>query len=323
MGMVVNCVAYAEGRRLRDLAVEEISGVLAEAGTFVWLGLHEPDEELMRQVQAQFSLHDLAVEDAHSAHQRPKLETYGDSLFLVLHTAQMPEGKIQFGETHIFVSPRYVVSVRHGPSLSYAAVRARCETSPQLLCKGPGFVLYALMDFVVDNYVPVAQAFEEELDRLEERLFKGNYTGEGAERIYELKQDLMALRRAVAPLAEICTALNRFDVSLIPEDTRLYFRDVYDHALRINEATEIMRDTLATALQVSLSLASVRQNEVTKKLAGWAALLAIPTMVSGIYGMNFQHMPELQWKYGYAAVMGAVALACAVLYRALRRSGWL
>ncbi|MGH7856604.1 MAG: magnesium/cobalt transporter CorA, partial [Candidatus Binatia bacterium] len=308
MSEIVNCVAYAEGKRLGDVDIEDISEILRFQGQFIWIGLHEPDEPLLRQVQAEFGLHDLAVEDAHRAHQRPKLEEYGNSLFVVLRTAQMDgdAGRVQFGETHLFVGPRYVVSVRHGASLSYKDVRARCEASPQFLRQGPGFVLYAIMDFVVDRYFPIVDCLEGELEKLEEQLFGGVSHRETTESIYNLKVELLNLKRAVSPLVEVCNRLVRFDSSFIPTETRLYFRDVYDHVIRINETVDMMRELLTGALEANLALASVRQNEVMKKLAGWAAILGVPTMIAGIYGMNFDVMPELRWSFGYPAVLGVM-----------------
>jgi magnesium transporter len=322
-GTLVHCAAYEEGRKVGEPRLEDVSEVLAAPGPFVWVGLREPSDEVLRQLQEEFALHELAVEDAQHAHQRPKLEEYGDSIFVVLRTAQRHDGRLAFGETHVFVGPRYVVSVRHGPSLPYGEVRARCERTPHLLRKGPGFVLYALMDFVVDQYFPIVDTLEEELEALEEAVFGGVTTRATTQRIYDLKRDLMTLKRAVSPLVDVCNRLVRFDLDLVPEDTRLYFRDVYDHVIRINESVDTVRELLTTALEANLSLVSVRQNEVMKKLAAWAAILAVPTAVAGIYGMNFELMPELRWRYGYPAVMGGMAALCAFLYWRFRRAGWL
>ncbi len=324
--MIVNCTVYAEGSKLSDILLEDIPELRDRSDAFVWLGLREPDEALMTRVQDLFGLHELAAEDAHHAHQRPKVELYGDCLFVVLRTAQMDEeGKVNFGETHLFVGPRYLVSVRHGASLPYAPVRTRCEGNPRLLRKGPGFVLYAILDFVVDHYFPILNTVEDAVEELEERFFEGDFNQNDLGRLYALKRDLVELRRATAPLVEVCNYLLT-DVfsNHVPEDIRPYFRDVYDHALRINETVEIIRETLAFALQISLSLGAARQNEATKRLAGWGALLAIPTVVFSIYGMNFKGwFPELEWKYGYPAVMGCVTLICLLLYRYLRKAGWL
>jgi magnesium transporter len=323
MTPVVNCAAYADGRKLGNVEIDDISEILRFPGQFIWIGLHEPTEEMVRKIQREFELHDLAVEDALRAHQRPKLEEYGDSLFVVLRTTRLIEGKVIFGETHIFVGPRYVVTVRHGASAPYTDVRARCESTPHLLRKGPGFVLYALMDFVVDNYFPVIEEVEDRLEGLEEEIFGGTFDQQTTQRIYDLKRQLVALKHAVSPLVDLCNRLVRFDVSLIHEDTRPYFRDVYDHVIRINEAVDNLRELLTTALEANLSLIAVRQNEVMKKLAGWAAILALPTMVAGVYGMNFDVMPELRWRYGYGIVMGSTVVACGFLYSRFKRAGWL
>ncbi|MBI1734622.1 MAG: magnesium/cobalt transporter CorA [Candidatus Rokubacteria bacterium] len=323
---VVACVAYARGRRVGDVALDDISEVLKQPDRFVWIGLHEPDQELLRVVQHEFGLHDLAVEDAHRAHQRPKLEVYDGALFIVLHTVQhdATTKQLEFGETHLFVGPRYLVSVRHGPSLPYGEVRSRSESQPDLLAKGPGFVLYALMDFIVDRYFPAVQVIEEQLEEIEEEIFQGDgVTRETTGRIYHLKRELLQLKRAVSPLVDITNRLMRFDVDLIPEDTRLYFRDVYDHVIRINELVDMLRELLTSALEANLSLVSVRQNDATKRLAGWAAIFAVPTMIAGVYGMNFAHMPELQWAWGYPLVMGGMLAICGLLYVRFKRAGWL
>src|SRR2546426_5740170 len=324
MGGVVNAAAYADGRKVRDIAIEEIGAVLSDPDRFVWIGVQEPDEALLRALQQAFGLHDLAVEDALCAHQRPKLEEYGDSLFVVLRTAQLErdgDRRVAFGETHIFVGPRYILTVRHGPSLSYAEVRQRCESTPSLLRKGPGFVLYAIMDFVVDHYFPIVDALEDELDGLEEAIFGGTFSEATTERIYDLKRDLVSLKRAVSPLVEVCNRLVRFDVKLIPEDARLYFRDVYDHVIRINETIDNLRELLTTALEANLSLISVRQNEVMKRLGAWGAIIAVPTMIAGVYGMNFEFMPELHWRWGYPVVGGLMVASSVALDIRVKRAG--
>jgi magnesium transporter len=325
MGEVVNCAAYAGGRRVADVEIKDIRSVLKQEDRFIWIGLHEPSGDLLKQVQQEFDLHDLAIEDAHRAHQRPKLERYDDSLFVVLRTVQgqcAPE-RLHFGETHIFVGPRYVVSVRHGSSLSYAAVRARCEATPQLLCKGPGFILYALMDFIVDQYFPVVDALEDELEALEEEIFGAAANRTTTERIHKLKRQLVQVKRAISPLVDVCNRLMRYDLELIPEDVRLYFRDVYDHVIRINELIDMTRELLASALDANLSLTSVAQNEVMKKLGAWVAIIAVPTMVAGIYGMNFDVMPELRSPWGYPLTLTGMFTACGLLYAYFRRAGWL
>jgi magnesium transporter len=324
MSGVVDCAAYAGGRRVADVAVKESSAVLKRTDRFIWIGLHEPKEDLLRQVQQEFGLHDLAIEDAHRAHQRPKLERYGDALFVVLHTAQIDreQGGLDFGETHLFVGPQYVVSVRHRSALFYAEVRARCEATPQLLCKGPGFVLYALMDAIVDQYFPIVDCLEDELEPLEAEIFREAFSRETTQRIYRLKRQLLEVKRAVAPLVDMCNRLMRFDLALIPEDTRPYFRDVYDRVIRINEMVDVQRELLIAVLEANLSLIAVRQNEVMRKLAGWAAMIAVPTMIAGVYGMNFELMPELRWLLGSPLVTSVVLGTCGFLYFYLKRSGW-
>ncbi len=322
---VIDCAAYANGRRVADLGLDQIQATLAHADRFVWLGLYEPDRAVLEQVQRQFRLHDLAVEDAYNAHQRPKVELYEDSLFVVLRTAQIVRSPrhIEFGETHIFVGPNYVITVRHGSLRSHVGVRHRCEATPQLLAKGPGYVLYALMDFVVDQYLPIVAEIEEEVQELEDALLEDPASTEATHRIYRLKRDLLALRRAVAPLAEVANRLTRFELPHIPEDTRPYFRDVYDHVVRLNETIDMQRELLTTALEAHLSLMSVAQNEHMRRITAWAAMIAVPTMIAGIYGMNFSHMPELTWAYGYYASLAVMALASVGLYLGFRRSGWL
>jgi magnesium transporter len=322
---VVNSAAYAGGLRVGEVAIQDISEVLLQPDRFVWIGLHEPDGALLAEVQQEFNLHDLAVEDAALAHQRPKLERYGDSLFVVLRTAHLDRdtGEIEFGETHLFVGSNYVVSVRHGPSLPYVEVRSRCEANPPLLTKGPGFVLYSLMDFIVDQYFPLVDALEDKLEALEDNIFKQTLTRETTERIYQLKRDLLEVKRAIAPLVDMCNRLIRTDMTLIPDDVRPYFRDVYDHAIRINEMIDVLRELLTTALEANLSLVAVSQNDAMKRLAGWAAIIAVPTMIAGIYGMNFKVMPELEWLLGYPMAIALMLGACGFLYYKFKRSGWL
>jgi magnesium transporter len=322
MDMVVNCVAYRDGKRIRDISIEEISDFMGGAGDLVWLGLYEPDEPLMRKVQEEFGLHDLAVEDAYSAHQRAKLEAYDDTLFVVLRTARLEGGELDFGETHIFIGARYIVTVRHGPSSDYRAARSRCERTPELLAAGPGFALYAIMDQVMDQYFPIVQDLEDQLEALDEGITRGALGAVAVEDLYALKSRLMAVRRAVLPVVQICNDIPGYR-PMISDDVRVYFRDISDHALRILEVVDSGREMLATALAVNLAKISLHHNEVMKRLAGWGAILAIPTMIGGIYGMNFDHMPELHWTFGYPLVLGVMVGACGLVYRRLKRAGWL
>lgn len=324
MKEIINCAAYAGGQRLAEVELNNVHDILKEKDKFVWIGLYEPSEAILSKVQDEFNLHDLAIEDAHRAHQRPKIELYGDSIFVVLRTAQMnKEHHIEFGETHFFVGMNFIVSIRHGSSVPYTEVRSRCEKMPDLLGKGQGFVLYAIMDFIVDRYFPVVDELEQELDVIEHKIFKGKPSRETTEQIYELKRELLEVKRAVSPLIDICNRLMRFDIKSISNETQPYFRDIYDHAVRINEMIDNTRELLNTALEANFSLISISQNDTSKKFAGWAAIIAMPTMIAGFYGMNFKFMPELDWHYGYYAVIIITIAVCSLLYYFFRRSGWL
>jgi magnesium transporter len=321
---VINSAVYDRHGKRRDITLDEISDVLAvDDGSFIWVGLYEPDDAHLLKLQEEFGLHDLAVEDALHAHQRPKIEAYGNSLFVAVHTAQTVDDKIRFGETHVFVGPRYLVTVRHGASLSYAPVRARVEREPELLALGPAYGLYAMLDFIVDNYLPIVTEFRDSLNALEQDIFASTFRRETIVKLYELKRELTQLRLAVSPMQDILAQLTRIHGALVPDEVRLYFRDVLDHAMRVNESTDTLREMLTAAMSVNLSLVTVNQGEVVKKLAGWAALLAAPTLIASWYGMNFDHMPELHGRHSYAILIGVVAVVCTGLYRYLRKVRWL
>jgi magnesium transporter len=324
MKEIVNCAAYSAGRRTADVRLNDVHEVLKDTDKFVWIGLHEPSGEILSQVQEEFGLHDLAVEDAHSAHQRPKLELYGESLFVVLRTAQVTSSKnIEFGETHFFVGANFIVVVRHGSSVPYTEVRVKCESDPEMMSKGQGYVLYSVMDFIVDRYFPVVHELELKLDEIEDKIFKAKPSRETTEQIYELKRDLLDVKRAISPLVDVCNRLMRFDIKFISQEIQPYFRDIYDHVLRISEMIDNTRELLNTALEANFSLISISQSDVSKKFAGWAAIIAVPTMVAGFYGMNFQFIPQSQWHYGFYFVLAFTVGACALLYYFFRRSGWL
>lgn len=325
LSAVRNLAAYShDGRRLRDLSLEEISDALEAPDTgFVWVGLYSPDEPLVLKMQEEFGLHPLAVEDALKAHQRPKIELYGDSLFLVLQTAQVVKGHIQFGETHVFIGPRYLLTVRHGASLTFAPARERCERNSALMKLGASYGLYAVLDAVVDNYFPIVEEFKEELNELEKDIFAADYRRDTIHRLYELKRDLTQMRLAVSPLQDMLNQLMQLHPGLIHDDVRPYLRDVYDHVVRVNEATDTMREMLTAAMSVNLSLVTINQGEIVKRLAGWAALLAAPTLLTSWYGMNFHHMPELDKPYGYWTMIAVTLLIVVGLYLWLRRAKWL
>ncbi len=321
--MIMKCVAYENGVSIGDVTIEDISEVVNQPNTFVWLGLREANRDLLYKIQEEFGLHDLAIEDACSAHQRPKIEEYGDSLFMVLHTAQVHADSVEFGETHIFLGPRFLVTVRHGASDSLNKVRTRCEAMPQQLSKGPGFALYSVMDFIVDNYMPVIDALQARFDVLESAIFQYKPSRQTMEGLYELKRELLLLESAIIPAIDICHELMRDRFGMIPHEVRVYFRDIADHIQRIHQSIHSMREMLLAAMQVHLTFETVRQNDIVKKLAGWGAILAIPTMVFSWYGMNFKHMPELEWAYSYPVVIGTVIVASSLLYWRLKRVNWL
>ena len=321
--MLVNISAYEAGARLGDIGIDQISEVLARPHTFVWVGLYEPDDAMLGKMQEEFGLHELAVEDARLAHQRPKLETYGDSMFIVLKTANLTGEQVAYGETHLFVGSNFLVSVRHGDTAGYAVVRERCEQTTKLLSKGPAFAVYAILDFVADNYQPIIERFEDEFDRLEEGIFKSDFDRLVITRIYELRRQLLELRNAAQPVGDISNELMRLHEDFVPKELRAYFRDVKDHVSRLVGMADNMREMLNSAMQVNLALVGVSQNEVVKRLAGWGAILAVPTVVFSLYGMNFKWMPELEWHYGYPTAVAFTVVACTVLYKRLQKTGWI
>lgn len=321
---VVNAAVYGRGGKLRSISLDEISDVLErDDGSFVWVGVHEPEDAVLEKLQEEFDLHDLAVEDARHAHQRPKLEAYGESLFVVVNTAQVVDDHIRYGETHAFLGPRYLVTVRHGASLSYAPVRIRVEREPELLALGPSGALYAVLDSVVDNYLPIVDEFKQTLLAVEKDIFVEDFRRETVVRLYDLKRELTYMRLAVTPLQDVLSQLVRTPSTLVAKEARVYFRDVLDHSMRSNETIDALRELLGTALSVNQSLVTLAQGEVVKRLAGWAALLAAPTLVASWYGMNFRHMPELGWRYSYPVLIGVLAIGCFGLYRYLKRVRWL
>jgi magnesium transporter len=321
-GVVASSV-YVAGRRVADIPIEEAGEWAAKDGHVVWIGLLEPSRELLERVQRQFSLHDLAVEDAEHPHQRPKLEQYGDALFIVARTAQLIDGRVSFGETHLFVGKGFLVSVRHGASTSYAAVRQHWESCPVALAKGEDFILYAILDFIVDNYMPVLEAIEAEVESIEDRVLLKPMTGPDIERLYMLRRDLLRLRNAAGPLVEVCRKLTSSDLPQIRPAMYPMFRGVTDHIRIVQEAIDNLREVLAFAFEASLLSGQSQETAIAKKLASWAAILAVPTAVAGIYGMNFEDMPELRAGFGYPAVLFFIFTTCSVLYWRFRKNGWL
>jgi len=321
-GLVAASV-YVDGRRVANIAIDEASGWRSKPGHVVWIGLHEPHMSLLQGVQRQFGLHDLAIEDAGHAHQRPKIEQYGDGLFIVARTAQLVEGEIAFGETHLFVGEGYLVSVRHGASTSYAAVRERCESCPRALARGEDYILYAILDFIVDNYSPVLETIQEEVEEMEKLVLANGMTRAQIERLYSLRRDLLRLRNAVGPLVEVCRRLEHDNLPMVRPTMQPLFRDVTDHVRTIQEQIDSLREVLAFAFEASLLVGQAQETAISKKLASWLAIIAVPTAIAGLYGMNFKYMPELELKYGYHVVLGVIAIACSTLFYRFRRAGWL
>ncbi len=320
---LVAAVAYCKGVKVADIDLDAAGEWAKRPDHVVWIGLHEPGVALLERVSRQFELHPLAVEDAAKAHQFPKLEEFDDSLFIVARTAQMVDGRIDFGETHLFVGAGYVVSVRHGPSRSYSEVRARCEARAQRLSEGEDFIVYAILDFIVDNYAPVLDSINDEVEDIEEHVLTTTMGQEEIEQLYMLRRDLLRLRNAVVPLADVCRRLERTDIVFIDPAMRPHFRDVRDHLRRAEERIDTLRETLAFAFEASLMNAQMQQTNISRRLAAWAAILAVPTAIAGIYGMNFEHMPELKWQYGYYVVLLVTFSICAFLYWRFRKAGWL
>ena len=321
--MLVNCVAYQEGRKLADISKEDISEYLKRPGCFVWVALKDPSPAELDEMREEFSLHELAVDDARSGHQRPKIEEYGDSLFAVVHMIEPHEGELQVGEVDIFVGSNYVLSVRVRSERGFADVRNRSEREPHLLQYGSAYVFYALIDKVVDRYFPVLDQLETELETIEEQIFVKNQARSNIEALYELKSKLMTLKHAVDPLMEAVGKLYGGRVPQICAGMGEYFRDVYDHLQRLHATIEGIREMLATAIQVNLGMISLNETEVTKKLAGWAAIIAVPTMIAGVYGMNFKNMPELEWQWGYPVSLLVMVLIDIWLYLRFRKAKWL
>lgn len=321
--MLINCVAYRDGKKLADLAVEEISEYITRPDCFVWVALRDATDAELEDMQLQFRLHDLAIEDAKHGHQRPKIEEYGDSLFAVMHMLETVNGEIIVGEMHVFAGTNFILSVRHRSQQGFLGVRERCEREPQLLKLGSGFVLYALMDAVVDHYFPVLDALESEFEAIEEQIFEKGTARDNTKRLYELKRKLILVKHVIAPLMEAIGKLHGGRVPSICANSQDYFRDVIDHLTRINLGIDALRDAINTAILVCQSTVSIEQNDVNKRLAAWAAIFAVTTAFAGIWGMNFESMPELGWQFGYPLALLIMAGVAGYLYWRFKRSGWL
>ncbi|MFF4351765.1 magnesium and cobalt transport protein CorA [Streptomyces sp. NPDC001530] len=335
---VVDCAVYRDGARVESrepLTPHEAMRQVHRDGGFVWIGLHEPTEAEFAGIAREFGLHPLAVEDAVQAHQRPKLERYDDSLFTVFKTIHYVEHDqltstseiVETGEVMCFTGRDFFITVRHGGQGSLRALRHRLQDDPELLAKGPSAVLHAIADHVVDGYIAVADAVQDDIDEVETEVFspgrKGTPRGTDAGQIYQLKREVLEFKRAVSPLLRPMQLLSERPMRLIDPDIQKYFRDVADHLARVQEQVLGFDELLNSILQANLAQASVAQNEDMRKITSWAAIIAVPTMVCGVYGMNFEHMPELHWRYGYPVVMGITVGLCLSIHRILKRNGWL
>jgi magnesium transporter len=323
--VIVDCAVYEDGRR-RDgrVALEQAYVACRREGTFAWIGLYEPSEGEFDSIRREFDLHPLAVEDAVHAHQRPKLEVYGGMVLLVLKTARYvdPTEVVELGEILLFLGRDYVITVRHGVSTELSAVRKRLEGRPELLRAGPGAVAHAIMDRVVDEYEPALAGLAQDIEEVEDEVFSPERP-DRSQRIYKLKREVLEFHRAASPLIEPVSRLAGGQFDVIPSEVRAYFRDVNDHLLRVHEQLENDRDILTAVLQANLAQVTVRQNEDVRKISAVVAMLAVPTMIAGIYGMNFDHMPELGWSFGYPLVLLVMVVICLSLFRYFRRAGWL
>jgi magnesium transporter len=316
--VIVDRAIYQDGQRLDGAAESSVPG------GFVWIGLYEPTAEEFDSLAREFRLHPLAVEDAIKAHQRPKLDVYEDMVFIVLKTARYVDSKeiVEIGELLVFVGHDYIITVRHGEASSLTGARETLEADPKRLRCGPSAALHAILDRVVDDYVPAIEGLENDIDEVEEELFSDR-RGNLAPRIYRLQREVLVFRRAVAPLVEPVDRLARGHYEQVHPEIRAYFNDVNDHLIRSRDALDGMRDLLSGSLQANLAQVGVRQNEDMRKISAWVAIIAVPTAIAGIYGMNFEHMPELRWEVGYPGALLLMAVICLSLYMYFKRVGWL
>jgi magnesium transporter len=320
---VVAAYVYKDGVRTREANLDEDDALATGPGEFVWIGLYEPTQAELARLQARFKLHPLAIEDALNAHQRPKVEVYGRELFVVARTAQLVEAQIAYGETAIFVGQGHLITVRHGSARAHTELRAQLEASPTLLAKGSDYVLHAVLDFVVDGYLPIIQALEDEVLDIERRTLEAFLSHAEVKRLFHLRRDLIRFKRVLSPMAEVCGRLEHLDTPCLDDDVRPYFRDVLDHTQKVEGMVDALREVITSVFEAASLLEQQRQSAITRKLAAWAAILAVPTALAGIYGMNFEHMPELRWAWGYPGVLMAIAGVCGVLYLRFKRNGWL
>lgn len=320
---VIAAYVYAGGKRTREVLLDRPETFEVEAGEFVWIGLLEPEEGELQILAERFNLHPLAVEDALNDRQMPKVDVYGDQLFVVARTGQLEGDEILYGETDIFVGPQHIVTVRHGSGRGHSDLRDHLEAAPRLLKHGVDYVLHAILDFIVDGYVPIVESIEEDVLNMERHALDTFLSRQEVTRIFNLRRELMRFRRLLGPMEEVASRLEHHDLPCIDSEVRLYFRDVRDHVRNVGAMVEGLRDVLSSVFEASTLLEQQRQGAITRRLAAWAAILAVPTAIAGIYGMNFVNMPELQWKYGYFLVVGVITVICAVLFARFKQARWL
>lgn len=320
---VVAATAYVAGKPARQLSLDDPAGLTPRDGEFVWIGLVEPDEADLRVLQAAFDLHPLAVEDALNARQRPKVDVYGEQLFVVAKTAHLEGDHIDYGETDFFVGRHHLITVRHGSARAHTELRAQLEASPRLLAHGVDYVLHAVLDFIVDGYMPIVDAIEDELQLMERRALDAFLSRAEIARIFNLRRSLMRFKKLLGPMTQVVSELEHHDLPCIDTEVKAYFRDVRDHIQRTESLVDGLREVLTSVFEIASLLEQQRQGVITRQLAAWAAILAVPTAIAGVYGMNFEFMPELKWRYGYFGVLAAIGGICLLLYRRFKRVGWL
>lgn len=313
---------YAAGKRASEIPLED-ANPCTQSDEFVWIGLEAPTSDELAKVEKAYSLHPLAVEDAMNARQQPKLEVYGEQLFVIARTAALSQGVIEYGETAIFVGRNHIISVRHGSARPHTGLRKLLESAPGQLANGVDYVLHGILDFVVDGYFPIIEELEEEALALEQRATDSFLTRPDISRLFTLRHELIRFQRVLGPMAEVCAKLVRLDLPNIDENARPYFRDVQDHVARVASRVDALQDILRSVFELSTLFEQQRQSATTRQLAAWAAILAVPTAIAGIYGMNFDNMPELRTEHGYFVVLGVIAVVCTALYFRFRRAGWL
>lgn len=320
---VIAAYLYRHGKRVREIAIDERVDCAGEKSEFVWIGIADPSVEELRTLQAHYDLHPLAVEDALKADQLPKVDVYGDQLFVVARTAHLEGGTIAYGETAMFVGRNHIISVRHVSARTHRALRDQLEAAPSLLMHGVDYVLHAILDFVVDGYLPMVEAIEEEVLAMEHRTIDNFLGRHEINRIFTLRRELIRFQRVLGPMSEVASKLARQDLPCIDAETRPYFSDVLDHVRRVQAMADGLREVLTSVFEFSNLLEQQRIGTITRQLAAWAAILAVPTAIAGIYGMNFEHMPELQTRYGYFVVLAVIAIICTWLYFRFKRARWL